>query len=215
MICSQKYCKKVLTEQDDINDKTKDYYKRCITCRNKGKCIHGFEKKNCKNCCNIPLCEHNKIQTTCSKCSNKLCEHNRFHNQCADCKRIKASNCIHDKITSECYLCNNKNECSHGIQKTKCLECGDGNCICNNCKNVFDQVDGETFKRCPTCRETVKKSVAKKLTTNTTETTNCCTTCYLQFDKIINTRTKKEYKTCNACREKDDERRQKKLEQAK
>jgi hypothetical protein len=215
MICSYKYCKNVLTEKDDINDKTKDYYKRCITCRSKELCVHNIKKYVCEICGGKGRCEHNKIKTKCNKCSNAICVHKLFSYQCAECKAIKNSNCIHDKITSECYLCNNKNLCPHNLNPNKCLECRNGNCICTKCTNVFQQVDGETFKRCTNCRETVKKSTAKKLTTNTTETTNCCTNCHSAFGIIINAKNNKPYKTCNVCREKDDERRQQKLEKAK
>ena len=153
MICSYKYCKNVLTEKDDINDKTKDYYKRCITCRSKELCVHNIKKYVCEICGGKGRCEHNKIKTKCNKCSNAICVHKLFSYQCAECKAIKNSNCIHDKITSECYLCNGKNLCPHNLNPNKCLECGTCNCICTNCNNVFQQVDGETFKRCATCKK--------------------------------------------------------------
>jgi hypothetical protein len=207
MICSYKYCKNVLKENEDINSKTNEYYKRCLICRSRAKCIHKFEKNNCKICCGIMLCEHNKIPNKCSLCSKNLCEHKKFKFQCIECRNIQLNICSHNKQTFECYICNGKNLCPHNLNPNKCLECGNGNCICTKCTNVFQQVDGETFKRCATCREIVKKSTAKKLTTNTTETTNCCTNCHSSFDIIINAKTKKEYKTCNVCREKDDERR--------
>lgn len=215
MICSYKYCKKVLTEKEDFNSKTNEYYKRCITCRIKEQCVHGIKKYVCETCGGKGRCEHNKIKNKCNKCSPAICVHKLFSYQCAECKEIKNSNCIHDKITSECFICNGKNLCQHNLNPKKCLECGNGNCICTKCNNVFQQVDGETFKRCITCRAIVKKSTVKKLTTNTTETTNCCTNCHSIFDIIINARTKKEYKTCNACREKDAVRRHQKLEKAK
>ena len=209
MLCSTKNCKHILQEKDDINSKTNEYYKRCLICRSKGKCIHNFEKNNCKICCGIELCEHKKIPNKCSICSSNLCEHKKFRFQCIECRNIQLSICSHNKQTFECYICNGKDLCQHNINPKKCLECGTGtgNCICNRCKNVFEQVDGEKFKTCTNCREISNKYKAKKLTINTTETTNCCTNCHKAFDKIINTRTKKKYKTCNACREKDDERR--------
>ena len=213
MICSYKYCKKVLTEKDDFNAKTKDYYKRCITCRTKENCIHNIKKYLCETCGGKGRCEHNKNKNKCNKCSNSICIHKLFNYQCGECKKIKNSNCIHDKITSKCFICNNKNECAHGIKKNKCLECGDGNCICTKCTSVFQQVDGETFKTCITCREIVKNCVAKRINTKTkeiTETTNCCTNCHSIFEIIINAKTNKPYKMCNSCREKDAVKREKK-----
>ena len=45
MICSYKHCKNILKETEDINSKTKEYYKRCYTCRTKYNCIHNIEKR--------------------------------------------------------------------------------------------------------------------------------------------------------------------------
>jgi hypothetical protein len=209
MICSTKVCKNILQEKDDINPKTKEYYKRCLICRNKEKCIHGNKKKLCETCGGNCRCEHNKIRNKCNRCSNSLCVHKKFKYQCTACKNIQASNCIHDKITAECYLCNGKNLCPHFIQKTKCLECTPGNCICIRCKNVFEETifNGIILKSCNACRDATKKNTIKKINTKTTDTTNCCTNCYVPFEKIINIRTDKYYKTCNACRQQEDERR--------
>ena len=135
MICSTKACKNILQEKDDINSKTNEYYKRCLICRSKEQCVHGNKKTLCETCGGKGRCEHNKNKNKnkCNKCSNSIC--------------------IHDKITSKCFLCNGKNLCPHNLNPNKCLECGTCNCICTNCNNVFQQVDGETFKRCATCKK--------------------------------------------------------------
>jgi len=131
MICSYKHCKNILKETEDINSKTKEYYKRCYTCRTKYNCIHNIEKRKCKECGGSAFCIHNKIKNKCKECSNSLCIHKKFKYQCRECNGN--SYCCHNRIKSQCKECDGIGLCQHNRQKSRCKEC-EGSSICEHFK---------------------------------------------------------------------------------
>ena len=131
MICSYKHCNNILKESEDINSKTKEYYKRCYSCRTKYNCIHNIEKRKCKECGGSVFCIHNKIKNKCKECSNSLCIHKKFKYQCKECNGN--SYCSHNRIKSQCKECGGIGLCEHNRQKSRCKEC-EGSSICEHLK---------------------------------------------------------------------------------
>jgi hypothetical protein len=98
-------CNKILNELFyETNNKTTDYYKYCIQCKNKRKCIHNIRKSTCKECKGSSICSHNRIKTTCKECKgSSICSHNRIKSTCKECKG--SSICSHNRVKSFCKDC--------------------------------------------------------------------------------------------------------------
>ena len=115
---------------------------RCKEC-GKGYCIHGKDKRWCKEgcggsqiCCHLigkrkcrvckgeDICKHSKDKYSCKECNPnkkyipKKCEHNKWRNSCEICGK-----CEHDKRKDRCKICSPNAFCVHDKRKDHCKIC--------------------------------------------------------------------------------------------
>jgi len=164
-------CKVNLLVQEFDKNRSGVYFKTCITCKKKLKCVHGKTKQCCKKCGGSSFCIHDKIKSQCRECGgSSFCIHDKLKYNCRDCD---GSNfCIHDKRKYQCRDCDGSNFCIHDKVKSRCRDC-DGSAICIHDKNKYQcrDCDGSAIcihdRRKLRCRECDPMGYTTELVRNT------------------------------------------------
>ena len=85
----------------------------------KKKCIHGKQKRYCKECGGSAYCTHGKQKQFCKECgSSAYCTHGQHKAYCKKCKG--SAFCTHGKQKKRCKTC--KTPCPHAEKMYKCKE---------------------------------------------------------------------------------------------
>ena len=104
------------------------------------RCIHGIEKRCCRECGGSKFCEHDRQKTRCKECGGgSICQHGQRKERCRECKG--GERCRHGKFKYHCHECGGRGICEHGINKRVCRECN-GSAFC---------VHGLDRARCKAC----------------------------------------------------------------
>ena len=139
---------------------------RCKECGN-GYCIHGKDKRWCKEGCGgSELCKHLRGKRYCKECKGKgLCKHNQHKYVCRKCNpdykyQQKKMKCEHGKFKNSCEICG---KCKHNKRKDRCIICRpnafcfhdkrkDRCIICNSKKYTEKKCKHNKYKRyCKEC----------------------------------------------------------------
>jgi len=77
-------------------------------------CIHGKNKKICRQCGGSKICIHNKYKNDCNIClGSRICKHLKHKKRCKLCKNENNPLCNHGKnikYCPECYIPITQNE---------------------------------------------------------------------------------------------------------
>jgi hypothetical protein len=142
----------------------------------KKQCIHGNEKRGCKDCKGLSRCIHDKNRKRCKVChGTDLCIHNKQRYFCRDCGG-KAW-CNHGKQKYHCKDCGGKAWCNHGIQKYHCKVCNAGKmCVhgkrkyyCRDCEGKAFCLHGRYKSLCRDCKSVSSENDFYKFLTNFSE----------------------------------------------
>ena len=125
--------------QQCVHGKERRY---CRECGGSGICPHDKRRNMCKDCGGTGVCIHGRRKSQCLECGgNGLCVHRREKSRCRDCGG--ASVCPHGRRKSRCKECGGTSICTHGRRKSECKECG-GSGVCTH---------GKVRSKCKECIE--------------------------------------------------------------
>ncbi len=104
----------------------------CKECGGSTICVHGKQKSYCRDCGGSQFCIHSKIKSSCKECGgSQICEHGKLKTHCKECGGSQI--CEHRKRKTQCKECGGSQICEHGKFKMYCKECG-GNAFCEHGK---------------------------------------------------------------------------------
>jgi hypothetical protein len=115
-----------------------------------GKCAHGRQRSQCKECGGSQICDHERIRSRCKECGgSQICDHGRRREICKECGGSQI--CDHGRRREICKECGGSQICDHGRLCRDCKECG-GSQICDHGRHrrYCKECNGEKY-RCEVC----------------------------------------------------------------